>query len=89
MTEDQDPLRQVHTVETADGRSVALTCPVCSSSTFYTSGPSEDAKRRGFRHVIIGMSGEDEMLYTTVKFLFCEACGYIMKFMLPKKEEEK
>ena len=89
MTEKDSASLQVRDVKTADGRTVQLTCPVCQSSDFYTSGPDKESKRKGFRHVIIGISGGEELLYKSVKFSFCASCGFVMKFMIPEKGEEK
>lgn len=86
MSEEDSALSQIRSVKTADGRTISLTCPVCGESTFYTSGPKNEADRKGFRHVIVGISGEEEMLYNPVKFMFCENCGFIMKFMIPTED---
>lgn len=74
-------------IRTVAGKEVELRCPVCGGVEFVASGPEDEAHRKGFRHVIIGVSGDEATMYQTVRFFCCADCGYIMKFMLPTATE--
>jgi hypothetical protein len=75
------------TVNTASGREVSLTCPVCGNEEFLSSGPEDEELRKGFRHVIMGVTGSDATLFQPVRFFACADCGYILKFLLPSEKE--
>lgn len=84
MSETKPELRRIKELKAASGRTIKLTCPVCSGSEFYTSGPEDEEHRKGFQHVILGVNrGQEATMYLPVKFAFCGDCGYVLKFMLP------
>lgn len=90
MSKTKPDLRQIKVIRSASGKTIELTCPVCSSTDFYTSGPDDEERRKGFQHVIMGVNREQEAtMYLPVKFTFCGDCGYIMKFMLPNERDGK
>jgi hypothetical protein len=79
MAEEQE--KKKFSVQTAKGR-IPVECPVCGGDQFLDIGPAEDAQRRGFRHVVVGVSGENHLAWIPVRFKFCENCGFILQFVI-------
>jgi hypothetical protein len=76
---------QVPTVLT--GR-INVVCPICGHDEFLSVVPDlEWAKREGFRHVIVGVYGENTLAAQAVRFQHCANCGYVLKFVIGKFPE--
>jgi hypothetical protein len=79
-----------------DGTRLQLKCPICGHDKFATAGPPRSEAGHGFQHVIVGQivpaSGEKKSLGTLslpIRFQFCANCGYILKFMIHKRESNE
>ncbi len=60
-----------------------MRCPVCGHDEFLTFAPDlEKAKLEGFRHVIMGVYGEDQLHALPVRFWHCANCGYVLNFII-------
>jgi hypothetical protein len=74
---------------------VNVKCPICGHEEFLTSEPEdmELVKEKGFRHVIVGMFGNDQFATQPVRFQHCANCGYVLQFVFGKfpqgKQEEQ
>jgi hypothetical protein len=61
---------------------VNVRCPICDHDEFLSAAPDiETAKREGFRHVVVGIYGEDTLAAQVVRFQHCANCGYVLNFM--------
>lgn len=88
MTEPMQPRKL--SIPTALTGPVELVCPICKHDEFLTFAPDiERAKKEGFRHVIVGMYGLDQLQALAVKFWHCANCGYIMKFVIGQFPSEE
>jgi hypothetical protein len=81
MTEPIKPRKfSVPTVH--DGRRDVI-CPICGHDEFLSFAPDiELAKQQGFRHVVMGIYGRDQLAAMAVRFQHCANCGYIMTFVI-------
>jgi hypothetical protein len=61
---------------------VHVKCPICANEEFLDSGPADESERRGFRHVVVGVSGSNRLAYIPVRFKFCSNCGFIVQFVI-------
>jgi len=84
-----DPVRpQKFSVPTVRGGRKDVICPICAHDEFLGVNPDvERAKREGFRHVIVGVYGEDRLAALSVRFQHCANCGFILKFVIGKFPE--
>jgi ribosomal protein L37E len=81
-------------VETVDGREINVKCPICGNDTFSTARPEATTSGVGFQHVITGREFADgkqtgPLMALPIKFQYCANCGYIIKFLLTEKEQNK
>jgi hypothetical protein len=69
---------------------VEVKCPICGHDEFLSAQPlnMEMAKEKGFRHVIMGMFGNDQLAAQPVRFQHCANCGYVIQFVIGKQEEQ-
>jgi rubrerythrin len=68
---------------TVRGERTEVRCPICGNDEFLSFAPDvEKAKREGFRHVIMGMYGEDQLNALPVRFWYCANCGYTLNFII-------
>lgn len=65
---------------------VVVRCPICGHDEFLSAQPQdiELAKEKGFRHVIMGMFGNDQLAAQPVRFQHCANCGYVLQFVIGK-----
>jgi hypothetical protein len=84
-----DPVRpKKYSVPTVLGGRREVTCPVCDHDEFLAVSPDiERAKRDGFRHVVMGVYGTDQLAALPVRFQHCANCGFILKFVIGKFSE--
>jgi hypothetical protein len=67
---------------------IEVRCPICGHDEFLGVTPDiERAKREGFRHVIMGVYGADQLAALAVRFRHCANCGFILKFVIGKFSE--
>jgi hypothetical protein len=65
-----------------------VSCPVCRYDQFLTFAPDIDrAKAEGFRHVIMGVYGENQLHALPVRFWHCGNCGYVLNFVMAPTED--
>jgi hypothetical protein len=81
MNDDIPALTRSSRIKALSGE-VDLTCPICAHREFLSSGPVDEVHRRGFRHVIIGVTNDNNLMYLPVRFFACANCGYLLKFMI-------
>src|ERR1700730_2273267 len=78
---------QTATVATALNGPKNVTCPICAYHQFLTYAPDlEKAKAEGFRHVIMGVYGANELHALPVRFWHCANCGYVLNFVMTPTE---
>lgn len=82
------------TVSTIFKGPVDVKCPICGHEEFLSAEPDdmELVKEKGFRHVILGIFGNDQLATQPVRFQHCANCGYVIQFVIgkfPGKQEEK
>jgi hypothetical protein len=65
-------------------------CPICGHDEFMSAAPDnlELAKEKGFRHVIVGMFGDDQLAAQPVRFQHCANCGYVIQFVIGRFKQE-
>jgi uncharacterized Zn finger protein len=70
---------------------VAVRCPICGHDEFLSAEPEdlELAKEKGFRHVIVGMFGNEQLAAQPVRFQHCANCGYVIQFVIGKFKQEE
>ena len=70
---------------------VGVKCPICGHDEFLSAKPDnmEMAREKGFRHVIMGMFGNDQFAAQPVRFQHCANCGYVIQFVIGKFTEGK
>ena len=71
------------TIPTVNQERITVRCPICGHDEFLSAVPDvEWAKREGFRHVVMGVYGEDTLAAQIVRFQHCANCGYILNFVI-------
>ena len=65
---------------------VGVKCPICEHDEFLSAEPEdmELVREKGFRHVIMGMFGNDQLAAQPVRFQHCSNCGYVIQFVIGK-----
>jgi len=70
-------------IPTVRAGSKSVVCPICGHDEFLSITPDlELAKQEGFRHVVMGVFGEDRLSALVVRFQHCANCGYILNCVL-------
>lgn len=82
----QEPEPKAFSFQAISGK-VDVKCPICGFDKFLDTGPTKDEERRGFRHVIVGVSGKKRLAYLPIRFKFCANCGFILQFMIPSRND--
>lgn len=60
-----------------------VVCPICGHDEFLAVAPDAVAQQeKGFRHVVMGMYGQDQLAALPVRFQHCANCGYILNFVI-------
>lgn len=79
-----EPLKpQKFSVPTISGERKSVACPICAHDEFLAVAPDLERQRReGFRHVVMGMYGKDQLAALPVRFQHCANCGFILKFVI-------
>jgi hypothetical protein len=79
-----DPLQpRKFSIPTVFGGRQEIACPICKHNEFLTYVPDlELAKKEGFRHVVTGVYGEDQLFALPVRFQHCANCGFILHFVI-------
>jgi hypothetical protein len=87
MTEPVKPRPFAVPTVNSPGRKQVL-CPICGHNEFLSFAPDiELAKKEGFRHVVVGVYGTDQLAAMPVRFQHCANCGYILNFVIGKFPE--
>jgi hypothetical protein len=85
-----DPVQpKKFTIQTVKQRDFGVVCPVCGHDEFLGSAPDlERVKREGFKNVVVGVYGRDNLVAMPIKFQHCANCGFVLQFAIGKFPEE-
>ena len=79
-----EPLKpQKFVVPTVSSGRKHVVCPICEHDEFLAVAPDAAMQReQGFKHVVMGLYGRDQMAALPVRFQHCANCGYILNFVI-------